>query len=460
MAKLLIVEDEPKARMLLKEHMENAGYTIAAASSYEEAIHVLEQQAIDLVVTDIRLPGRSGGELVEWISKNQPGLPSIVVTAYGSVSNAVHLMQLGVVDYFEKPFDLDALSAVVAKTLDNIAITAEHSYLISHVREGEDHPHLVGSSMGMHDVRSLISRVAASRSTVLVTGESGTGKELVALAIHEAGSKRKQPLIRVNCPSIPPQLFESELFGHLKGAFTGATETRKGKFELASGGTILLDEIAEIPLEMQPKLLRVLEERSFCRVGGADEISVDVRVVVATNRDLREMVQRGQFREDLYYRLGVFPIHLPPLRERLSDIDELAPHLLGHLSVACAMPVPTVCDTAYTKLKSYRWPGNVRELRNVLERALLLSGGRHIEDHHLILERFCPCAETAATIEMGPLADRVSRFKTKVIVEALRAAEWSKKDAAEMLGITQRAMSHYVVTYNLDSYREKTGCDC
>jgi two-component system NtrC family response regulator len=458
MAKLLIVEDEPKALRLLAEHLENEGFQISAVSSYEEAIPILEHQAIDLVITDLRLPGRPGSDLVEWISNTQPGLPSIVVTAYGTVADAVRLMRLGVVDYLEKPFDLDALTAVVAKTLEIVSIKAEHSYLISHVREQEEQPHLVGSSQGMQHVRALISRVAVSRSTVLVTGESGTGKELVALAIHDAASERKKPLIRVNCPNISAQLFESELFGYMKGAFTGANETRKGKFELAGSGTILLDEIAEIPLEMQPKLLRVLEERTFCRVGGTDEINVDVRVVAATNRDLQEMVQRGRFREDLYYRLSVFPIHLPPLRERLGDIDELVPHLLGHLSAACCVPRPSVSESALAKLKSYSWPGNVRELRNVLERALLLCGGRRIDDSHLTLERVCRFAEPSVAQETGPLADRVNRFKTQVIVEALRRTNWSKKNAAQILGLTQRAMSHYVVKYDLDRYRENPGC--
>jgi two-component system NtrC family response regulator len=460
MAKILIVEDEPKALRLLEEHLVHAGYQVSPAPSYEGAIPILEQQAIDLVITDLRLPGRSGSDLVEWISQTQPGLPVIVVTAYGSVADAVRLMRLGVVDYLEKPFDLDALSTVVGKTLDMVSLKAEHSYLLSHVREEEEHPILVGSSRAMLQVRSLISRVAASRSTVLVTGESGTGKELVALAIHDAASERKKPLIRVNCPNLSPQLIESELFGHMKGAFTGANETRKGKFELASGGTILLDEIAEIPLEMQPKLLRVLEERNFHRVGGADEVHVDVRVVAATNRNLSKMAEQGRFRDDLYYRLTVFPIHLPPLRERLDDIDELVPHLLAHLSVACSIPRPSITAAALTKLKSYTWPGNVRELRNVLERALLLCGGTRIDESHLTLHRGCALAEAPGSVETGPLVERVRVFKTKLIVEALRKTGWSKKDAAELLGLTQRAMSHYVVKYDLDRHREEFECHC
>jgi DNA-binding NtrC family response regulator len=459
MSKLLVVDDEPKALSLLEDHLSASGYRVETASSYEEAVPILEQRAIDLVITDIRLPKRSGTELVELISKTQPGLPCVVITAYGKVADAVRLLRLGVVDYLEKPFDLDALTAVVAKTLEVASLKAEHNYLISHMREDEETPLLVGSSPVMQEARALITRIGKSRSTVLVTGESGTGKELVALAIHEAGSTRKKPLVRVSCPNISAELFESELFGHMKGAFTGAVETRKGKFELANGGTILLDEIAEVPLELQPKLLRVLEERVFCRVGGTDDIRVDLRVIAATNRDLEEMVRQDRFREDLYYRLSVFPIHLPPLRERLEDIDELAPHLLVHLSRAFSVACPSISQDALGKLKAYPWPGNVRELRNVLERALLLSAGRGIDEQHLVLHRVCKLAEAPSDPAAGSLADRLNLYKLRVLVETLRATGWSKKEAAERLGLTQRAMSHYVAKYDLDRYRD-SGCIC
>jgi len=309
---------------------------------------------------------------------------------------------------------------------------------------------LVGSSPSMQRVRELIDKVSATQSIVLLLGESGTGKELVAQAIHDQSNQHRQPLIKVNCPAIPAQLFESELFGHMKGSFTGAFETRKGKFELAGKGNILLDEISEIPYDLQAKLLRVIEERKFTRVGGITDIPVEARIVAATNRDLSRMVKDGLFREDLYYRLNVFPIELPLLRSRRKDIVEIALYLINHINNARGLSAQGISEEAIMALQKYDWPGNVRELRNVLERALVFVGSEVIDIEHLPLEIQ---ENTTIASNENHLAAKVEVYKKSLLLEALRAAGWSKKDAAEALGISQRALSHYVAKFNLDSHR-------
>jgi transcriptional regulator with GAF, ATPase, and Fis domain len=289
---------------------------------------------------------------------------------------------------------------------------------------------------------------------VLLLGETGTGKELVAQAIHLSLTSRAHPLIKVNCPAIPAQLFESELFGHMKGAFTGAHESRKGKFELAGKGNIMLDEVSEIPFELQAKLLRVLEDRRFTRVGGTAEVKVEARVIASSNRDLKAMVDQGRFRPDLYYRLNVFPISLPPLRTRREDIPETAFHLLGHVASSCGLTSKGVSEEAMLVLQAYDWPGNVRELRNILERALVLAGGETIQLDHLPIE--LQEAKPAGAEEQATFQARVDHFKRELFVETLKSTGWSKKDAAGKLGLSQRAFSHYVAKYGLDSFRSSS----
>ncbi len=453
MSKILIVDDEPRGVKLLRLRLEDAGHAVTGTGSYREAVGRLSGELLDLLVTDVRLPDGSGIDLVAEARRIQPELPVIVVTAFGDVRDAVRAMQLGAVEYVQKPFELEGMAMLVAKTLDTARLRGEHSYLLDQLLEGEREIQIVGRSEPMRQVRDLVARVAATRSTVLLTGESGTGKELVAQAIHAASGGRRQALIRVNCPAIPAQLFESELFGHMKGAFTGASESRKGKFELARDGSILLDEISEIPLELQAKLLQVLEDRAFTRVGGTSEVQVEARVLAATNRNLREMVREGRFREDLYYRLNVFPIVLPPLRCRPEDIPETAEHLLTHVGPRCGLRPRGIAEDAMTALCAYPWPGNVRELRNVLERALVIAGGEEIRAGHLPVE----IREGDARAAADPGDDftaRVEGFKRRLLLDALRAAGWSKKDAAAALGLSPRAMSHYVARYDLDRHRD------
>lgn len=455
MNKILIVDDEPKGVKLLRHKLEKAGHVVAGAGSVGEAQERLSSELFDLLVTDVRLPDGSGIDLIGEVHTIQPELPIIVVTAYAEVRDAVRAMQLGAVEYVQKPFELEAMSLLVTKTLETARLRGEHSYLLEQVLEGEGNIQIIGCSPAMQQIRALISRVAGTTSTVLLTGESGTGKELAAQAIHAASGRQGRALIRVNCPAIPAQLFESELFGHMKGAFTGAVESRKGKFELAQDGTIFLDEISEIPLELQAKLLRVLEDWAFTRIGGSAEVRVEARVIAATNRDLKEMVRQHQFREDLYYRLAVFPIHLPPLRVRPEDISETAQHLLTHIGPRCGLRPVGISEAAIRALRSYAWPGNVRELRNVLERSLVIAGGEEIQTDHLPIE-ICEIQSNGTQQHHG-FSAQVEDFKASILIGALEEAGWSKKDAAATLGLSQRAMSHYVTRFDLDRFRKNEG---
>lgn len=453
MSKILVVDDEPRSVKLLVLRLQEAGHVLVSAGRVSEAKQKLEQELFDLLITDVRLPDGSGMSILKLAHELLPSLPVIVITAHGAIQDAVDAMKYGAVEYVQKPFELEAMSILVDKALETASIRAEHSYLIGEVLEGESEIELVGDSKAMQTVRSLVNKVAATRSTVLITGESGTGKELVARAIHEASTARRQPLIKVNCPGIPAQLFESEIFGHMKGAFTGAYESRKGKFELAGRGNIFLDEIAEIPINLQSKLLRVLEERRFTRIGGANEVTVDARVIAATNKDPEVLIEQKQFRADLYYRLNVFPIHLPPLCERPEDIPRLSMHLLSHVAQSCGLVAEGITPEAMRIIQAYQWPGNVRELRNILERAMVLSGGGYVDADHLpmeLQEMSTPTVAEDATFQL-----QVEGFKRQVLLDALNSVGWVKKNAAAQLGLSQRAFSHYVSRFDLDRFRDR-----
>lgn len=451
MSKILIVDDEPRSVKLLRLRLEESGLDVRGAGSCQEARELLASELFDMMITDVRIPDGSGLDLLGDALRLQPGLPTVVITAYGAISDAVLAMKAGAVEYVQKPFELEAMAILVSRVLEQRRLRDEHAYLIEQSLEGERDVDLVGSSMAMRAVRESISKVAATRSTVLLQGESGTGKELAAQAIHLGSRERSQPLIKVNCPGIPAQLFESELFGHMKGAFTGAFESRKGRFELAGGGNILLDEISEIPLELQSKLLRVLEDRCFTRVGGSAEVKVQARVIASTNRDLKRMVSEGSFRQDLYFRLHVFPITMPPLRMRREDIEATALHLLCHIGSACGLVARGISPRAISALLSYDWPGNVRELRNILERGLVLAGGGIVDLEHLPWE--IQEHSSSGEDEQAAFALQVDAFKLRLLLDALKKHEWRKKDAAMELGLSQRAFSHYVAKFNLDSYK-------
>ncbi|MBK9517405.1 MAG: sigma-54-dependent Fis family transcriptional regulator [Anaeromyxobacter sp.] len=376
MAHVLIVDDEMNIRRVLAAMLKRDGYEVTTAADGEQALAVLQKTPVHVVVTDLVMPKVGGMELLKRVGADYPDVPVILITAHGSVDSAVAALKAGAFDYVTKPFEQDELRKVIAKA------ARAHDLERQNVHEGgseADRPPLVGSSPAMKTIYDMVARVADSPSTVLITGESGTGKELIAKALHRGSSRRDKPLIKVNCAAIPKDLVESELFGYERGAFTGAVGSKPGRFELADGGTLFLDEIGEIPVEIQVKLLRALQESEFERVGGIKTLKVDVRLIAATNRDLKALIAEGRFREDLYYRLAVVPIALPPLRDRREDVPLLVRHFIEKYDRRLGKKVEGIEDEALQLLQGYAWPGNIRELENLMERSVLFADGPLIE---------------------------------------------------------------------------------
>jgi nitrogen regulation protein NR(I) len=379
--RVLIVDDEANLRKVLAATLKREGYEVATANDGEAAVADLEENTADVVVTDLVMPRRDGLSLLRWVLANQPEIPVIVITAHGTIDSAVEALKLGAFDYVTKPFEQEELKRAIAKATRTRQLGAA-----SVVSDEKGRAQMVGESPAMKRVLDLIEKVADSPSTVLITGESGTGKELVAHRLHDLSSRKGRPLIKVNLAALPKDLIESELFGYEKGAFTGAATAKPGRFELADGGTLFLDEIGEIPSEIQVKLLRVLQEGEFERVGGIRTQRVDVRLIAATNRDLKKDIEAGKFREDLFYRLNVVPIELPPLRERRSDIPVLVDHFRQKYNTRLKRKVESVEPRAMELLTSYPWPGNIRELENFLERLVLFSDGPVLKESELPAE--------------------------------------------------------------------------
>ncbi|MFH1468350.1 MAG: sigma-54 dependent transcriptional regulator [Pseudomonadota bacterium] len=450
MPRVLLVDDEPKLLRLLARMFSEHGFRTSTATRAEEAVKLLQEEIFDLLVTDVRLPQMSGLDLLREARRLHPNLQVIVITAYGTVSGAVEAMRLGAFDYLLKPFELEGLALIAQRALETAKLRQEHEALR---QERETEQRIIAQSPAMRRVMDLVERVAPAESTVLLMGESGAGKEVVAEAIQQRSQRRERAFVRVNCPAIPRDLLESELFGHVRGAFTGASAPHEGKFETADSGTIFLDEIGDLPLEQQGKILNVLERRSFERVGGRGEVHVDVRVIAATNRDLRARVAEGLFREDLFYRLNVVSVRVPPLRERGQDLRGLVDVLLHHLGLRTGRPHLRMSEEAFRALAAYPWPGNVRELRNALERAVVLSSHDTLQ-----VEDLPPDIPTPGPLEegedVGPFTTAVEAFKRATLLSALRATHWRKGEAAERLGLSARAMSHYVRRYDLDAARE------
>jgi two-component system, NtrC family, response regulator AtoC len=380
-AKILVADDEQNLRRVLTALLRREGHDVLQAASGLEAIEHLGQ--VDVVITDLRMPGADGMEVLRTASAKHPHVPVIMITAYGSVGQAVEAIKAGAFDYIEKPFEQQSIKIIVDKAIGQATANklAPRQTLYNEIGKFG----LIGQSPEMHAIFSVIEKVADTPSTVLITGESGTGKELVAKALHEQSSRKDQPFIKINCAAIPKTLMESELFGYEKGAFTGATSSKPGRFELANGGTLFLDEIGEIPVEMQVKLLRAIQESEFERVGGIKTLKVDVRLITATNRDLEAEIARGNFREDLFYRLNVVPLRIPPLRQRAGDIPLLVQHIIKKFNERLKKTITGIADDALASLESHAWPGNIRELENVLERTILFCKGDRIERDDLQL---------------------------------------------------------------------------
>lgn len=450
-ATILAVDDEPHMRRLLEISLRQAGYKALSAGNGREALALMSSQQVDLVVSDLHMPGMTGLQLLEALRKQYERLPFIMVTAQGEIRTAVEAMKLGASDYILRPFELETLEIAIQKALAVSRIQLENSFL----RETTQAPitGLIGDSAPMQSLKQMIQQVAPERATVFIVGETGTGKELVAKALHEASPRQSALFVAINCAAIPADILESELFGHEKGAFTGAVKERVGKFELANGGTLFLDEITEMPIQLQSKLLRVLQENVVEKLGGNRQIALDVRVIAATNRDPLQAVKEGKLREDLYYRLNVIQLSVPPLRERAQDIGILADFFLQkrHAQLSAA---------ARHCLQAYRWPGNVRELENILERAAILAGQQPIEPRHLPAELSLDTSMLAAT---QPSTDSPASAPTtslsipqatevierRLILQALDQCQGNKSKAAKLLEISERSLWNKLNQYQL-----------
>jgi DNA-binding NtrC family response regulator len=445
---ILLVDDEEKIRKTLGRVLRDDGHEVVDAPGPREARRQLASRLFDLLLVDNLMPETTGLELIREIVSTTPEAerPQIVLmTAHATVQSAVEAMKLGALDYLQKPFEIDELLVVVRRALEHERLQVENRYLRDERDEEFNHYGIVGRSRVMQEVIQKAELVAEAKSTVLITGETGTGKELVARAIHDRSAERARPLIRVNCAAIPEGLLESELFGHVRGAFTGAVTNKKGKFALADGGTIFLDEIGTMIPALQAKLLRVLQEREFEPLGSERTERVDVRVIAATNRNLQQLVAEGKFQEDLYYRLNVIPIDIPPLRERREDIPPLVEYFIRKFSQRLGRRVDGVNEQVIADLQAYDWPGNVRELENIVERAVVLS-----RDPVLTRQAFSTPGSAAAQATGLPslkLRQNVEWVERETVRQALEASRGVKKDAAEIMGISQRAMSYYLAKY-------------
>jgi DNA-binding NtrC family response regulator len=449
MATILIVEDEAKMRRLLEINLGEEGYKIISAPDAETGLKLLASESVDLILTDLKLPGMSGLDLLQTVKQQHPALPVVVMTAFGTVETAVDAMKAGATDYVLKPFSLAEMRMVVRKELDVSRLRDENRTLREALGEKYSHPNIVARSPGMQAVLAMVERVAPTNSTVLLGGESGVGKDLIARAIHEKSRRAAGPFIKINSTAIPENLLESELFGYEKGAFTGATASKPGKFELADKGTLFLDEIGDVPPATQVKLLRVLQEREFERLGSTRTVKVDVRLIAATNRDLRAALEDGTFREDLYYRLNVVPIDIPPLRERKEDIPALVDLFLKRFAADSGRELTSVSPQAVNLLLGHYWPGNVRELQNIIERACALAKTSRLEPDDIYLDS--PRNRTSASGDRFlPEGMTLDQWEDEMIREALKRAGGNKSQAARLLGLSRNALRYRLSKIGID----------
>ena len=448
---ILLVDDEEKILKALGRALREAGHEVVETTRARDAKRLLSERTFDLFIVDNVMPEASGLDLIREIVASTPEneRPQILMmTAHATVESAIEAMKLGALDYLQKPFEIDELLVVVRRALDHQRLRTEYRYLQSERDEHFDHYGIIGKSRAMGEVVQRAELVADTKSTVLITGETGTGKELLARAIHDRSAQRDMPLIKVNCAAIPDTLLESELFGHVRGAFTGATTTKKGKFALADGGSIFLDEIGTLTTALQSKLLRVLQEREFEPLGAERTERVDLRVIAATNRDLRQMVIDGRFQEDLFYRLNVIPIHIPPLRERRDAIPALVEHFVSKHAHRIGRRIERIDQGVLAALQQYDWPGNVRELENTIERAVVLSAGPVLTAR--AISTLGAVTQQATGLPSLKLRQNIEWVERGTIRRAIENAGGVKKDAAELMGISQRALSYYLPKYRID----------
>jgi len=453
METILIVDDEKNYLIVLGALLGSEGYEIVTSENGHTALKVVQEGDIDLILTDMKMPGMSGMELLEHAKKTKPEVPVIMMTAYGTIEMAVEAMKKGAYDYITKPFENEELKLTIHKALENYRLLKENKRLSQALSDRYKYGNIIGKSKPMLEIYDLVDKVAQSKASVLITGPSGTGKELIAKAIHYNGPRKKKPFISINCGALTETLLESELFGHERGAFTGAVAMKKGRFEVADEGTLFLDEVGEMPPSLQVKLLRVLQEMEFERVGGTKTIKVDVRVVSASNRNMKEDVLKGSFREDLFYRLNVIHIEVPPLRERTEDIRLLVNHFIEKYRQDGGERKIELSPEAWKAFYSYNWPGNVRELENIVERAVVLNSGRgQIELNDLPTE-FSNKQETLNVDGFippdAPLQSTLENIEEKLIRRALKQCNYVQAHAAERLGITKSLIQHKMKKYNI-----------
>ena len=442
MSNILIVEDEPKMRRLLEISLGEDGHTVLIAPDAETGLKSFQREAIDLIVTDLKLPGMNGLEFLQEAKRWNASVPVVVMTAYGSVETAVEAMKAGASDYVLKPFSMAEMRLVISKELDVQRVRDENRTLKEALGKRYHYQNIIARSAKMQEVLAIVERVAATNSTVLLGGESGVGKDLIARAIHQNSRRASGPFIKINSTAIPDTLLESELFGYERGAFTGANASKPGKFELADKGTLFLDEIGDVPGPTQVKLLRVLQEREFERLGGTKTLKVDVRLIAATNKDLRAALEQGTFREDLYYRLNVVPIDIPPLRDRKEDIPDLVHHFLLRFNDENGRRVETITPSALKVLMQYHWPGNVRQLENTIERAVALSYNPVIDVDAIQLDAGGPRHSATASAPILPEGTTLEQWEDEIIREALRRSNGNKSQAARMLGLSRNALRY------------------
>lgn len=455
-AHILVIDDEKNYLLVLQTLLEDEGYTVTAISDPETALAFLNESEVDVVVTDMKMPKVTGEDVLKSVKKEWPHIPVLIMTAFGSIESAVDVMKYGAFDYITKPFANDELLLSIHNAVELSRAHQQYRLLQEAMENRYGMSQIIGASRGIRDVLAMVARAAPSRSTVLISGESGTGKELVARAIHFASPRKDKPFVSVNCMALNPGVLESELFGHEKGSFTGAIALRRGRFEQASGGTLFLDEIGELSQDLQVKLLRALQERKIERVGGSEEIEVDIRVVAASNKNLAALVERGQFREDLYYRLNVVQIPLPPLRERREDIPLLVAHFVDKVREENGLEARNFSANALNYLTGYEWPGNIRQLENVVESSMILAPGPVIGVDDLPAEIRGEESQFKSAVDLLPvqldLADTLEKIEAAVIRRALARADFVQVKAAEFLGISKSLLQYKLKKYGITGH--------
>ncbi len=447
--KIMLVEDEAFQAEVLTGFLKRNHYEVVWAKGVKEARQEIQHQILDLVLSDFRLNDGNGEEVLEELKKDHPGLPFILMTAYGNIDLAVRMMQKGAYTFLEKPINLPGLLENVKKAIQQKNILRENMLLKENLKRYRDHE-IVYRSRSMQAIMELAAKAAKTPASILITGESGTGKELIARFIHRHSEREAKPLVSVNCAALSPTLLESELFGHVKGAYTGADSNRTGRFEQAHQSTLFLDEIGEIAPELQVKLLRVLQERTIERVGNNQPIRVDIRLITATNQHLPDRIAQGLFREDLYYRLNVFEIHLPPLRERREDIPEIVEAFIRRYNTEHHARIEGIRPMALAKLMDYDFPGNIRELENIIQRAFIISDGRHLEPDAIAIQSRPPVAGFSGSNR--PLAEQVEDLEKKEIIKALTRSQGNQSQAAVQLGLTERVLRYKIAKYEIPSH--------